>query len=129
MDNNKVTEIDKLVKEYHEKNSLKKKYDTERKSIGKKLQEKMEENNLSKYANDEVSISIITRTNKDVKEDKLVEVLNEYKINALKLAPDLDKIEKMIDNDELTKEEIEEILSCIKTNTYSYVTARQRKKK
>ena len=111
---------------YEELNNKKKEYDKKRKEISNTIQQLMREKNLSKYEDDDVCVNYIERATKKVKEEKLLDVIKKHDIDAIKEAPDVDKLEQLIDENELTAEQMQEISDCIKINEYSYVTAKTR---
>lgn len=116
--------IKELTKEYAEYNNKKKEYDKKRKNIGKTLKQKMEEEGLDKYEDDKYKTYVIKQERKKINEDKLLHILEENNINAITKAPDIDKLEELIEEGEISNDLLQEISDCIDINSYSYVQVR-----
>ena len=116
--------IKELTKEYAEYNNKKKEYDKKRKNIGKTLKQKMEEEGIDKYEDDDYKTYVIKQERKKINEDKLLHILEENNINAITKAPDIDKLEELIEEGEISSDLLQEISDCIDINSYSYVQVR-----
>jgi len=116
--------IKELTKEYAEYNNKKKEYDKKRKNIGKTLKQKMEEEGIDKYEDDNYKTYVIKQERKKINEDKLLHILEENNINAITKAPDIDKLEELIEEGEISSDLLQEISDCIDINSYSYVQVR-----
>ena len=116
--------IKELTKEYAEYNNKKKEYDKKRKNIGKTLKQKMEEEGIDRYEDDNYKTYVIKQERKKINEDKLLHILEENNINAITKAPDIDKLEELIEEGEISSDLLQEISDCIDINSYSYVQVR-----
>ena len=117
-----------LLKKYNELNDKKKEFDKERKKVGKVIQQKLDDDNLDELEVDDYKVNKIQGSSgKKINEDRLLEILKENNIDAIKETPDIDKIEEMIDNNELENDVLVEIADCISENTYTYIRVKQRK--
>ena len=116
--------IKELTKEYAEYNNKKKEYDKKRKNIGKTLKQKMEEEGIDKYEGDNYKTYVIKQERKKINEDKLLHILEENNIDAITKAPDIDKLEELIEEGEISSDLLQEISDCIDINSYSYVQVR-----
>ena len=110
------------IKEYNKYNEQKKKYDKDRKAIGKLIQLYMEKNNIQNYEDEEYKVTKVTSSSgKKVDEEKLLEILKENNVPAIKETADLEKLEKLLDENKVDTKIIPDILSCITEKKYSYI--------
>lgn len=117
-----------LIQKYHELNNKKKEFDKERKKVGKVIKQKLEDDGLDELEIDEYKVNKIQGSSgKKIDEERLLEILKENNIDAIKETPDIKKIEEMLDNNELENDVLVEIADCISENTYTYIRVKQRK--
>jgi len=115
------------IKKYVKYNEKKKQFDKKRKNISKNIKKYMNENNLGKFENEKFRINLIEQSRKKIDEEKLLKIFKEHGIPAIEEAPDIDKLEKLIDQNKLNQEELNKINECIKLNEYSYIRATKKK--
>jgi len=115
-------ELKMLIKEYNDYNNKKKEYDKKRKNVSKVLKQKMEEKNLDKFEDNDFRANLIKQERKKINEEKLLHILKENKINAITEAPDIDKLEELIEQNEISDDLLAEISNCINYNSWSYVS-------
>lgn len=117
--------IDSLAQQYTEYNNKKKKFDNKRKEIADKIDEQLEVKGVDKINTDNYSIYKVENSKKEIDEEKLLEVIKDHNINAVKKSPDIEQLEKMIDNNELSQDILKDINGCINTKKWDYVRVKE----
>jgi len=127
MDEELKEAVKNMAKEYDKENNLKKKHDKRRKEIRDEIKDFLESRGLSEFDDDDYRVKIIENQRKKIKdEEKLLEIIKDYELNAVKDAPDLKALENLIDEGEVPEEALSEIAECINIQEWSYITTKNK---
>lgn len=126
VDNEFKEYIKTMAKKYEEHNELKKEHDKRRKQIRDEIKAEMESEDIREYDDTEINVKVIENQRKDVDDEKLLEVIKDYNLDAIKDAPDIKKLENLVDEGEVPAEALPKISECINIREWSYITTKNK---
>jgi len=118
--------IKELAFKYQDLNQKKQEYDKQRKEVRDVIKNTMSEKGIKEFDDSEINIKIIENERKKVDEEALLEIIEKHNLDAVKTAPDLTKLEKIVESGELSQDVIQEISDCIKVTKYEYIKTKEK---